>query len=125
MVVTSVPETRAHRGIALYRERRDEILHLSGQEWIVPSATDSERRYVVDLEAQSDDCGDRPPEGEVCKHVVAAAIARAKSARCGGCGERFPRRLLVELHEDNHDNLTHFHGEKLCPGCCDRAGVLR
>jgi hypothetical protein len=29
---------------------------------------------------------------------------------CAGCGSRFPRRELVELHEDNHDNLTYFHG---------------
>jgi hypothetical protein len=32
-----------------------------------------------------------------------------KMAACDGCGCRFRRRELVELHEDNHDNLTYFH----------------
>ena len=44
---------------------------------------------------------------------------------CAGCGRRLPRRELVELHEDNHDNLTYFHGDLLCPACADNAGVAR
>jgi len=42
---------------------------------------------------------------------------------CAGCAERFPRRELIELHEDNHDNLTYFHGDQLCGECADNAGV--
>jgi hypothetical protein len=42
---------------------------------------------------------------------------------CSGCGGRFASRDLVELHEDNHDNLTYFHGDRLCPACADSAGV--
>lgn len=42
---------------------------------------------------------------------------------CSGCGERFPRRELIELTEDNHDNLTYFHGDELCRECADNSGV--
>ena len=31
----------------------------------------------------------------------------------------------MELHEDNHDNLTYFHGDKLCTSCADAAEVAR
>jgi len=48
-----------------------------------------------------------------------------KSAACNGCGRHFPCRDLVELHDDNHDNLTYFHGDLLCGGCADSAGVIR
>jgi hypothetical protein len=44
---------------------------------------------------------------------------------CAGCWGSFRRSELTELHEDNHDDLMHFHGDLLCPKCCDRAGVLR
>jgi hypothetical protein len=44
---------------------------------------------------------------------------------CVGCRQAFQRVELTELNEDNHDDLTHFHGDLLCPKCCDRAGVLR
>ena len=29
----------------------------------------------------------------------------------------------VECVEGNHDNLTYFHGDRLCRGCADGAGV--
>ena len=41
-----------------------------------------------------------------------------------GCGSRVPHQDLVELHEDNHDNLTHFDGDMLCSGCAHSHGVL-
>jgi hypothetical protein len=54
-----------------------------------------------------------------------AGSVDAKTASCSGCGERFPFRDLIELHEDNHDNLTYFHGDRLCRECADVAGVIR
>jgi hypothetical protein len=64
-----------------------------------------------------------PPAGEVCKHATAATIARAKSGVCAGCELRFRRRELVECAEGNHDGLTYFDGDLLCPACADAAGV--
>lgn len=48
---------------------------------------------------------------------------RPRLQACDGCGSLFEGCDLVELHEDNHDNLTHFHGDMLCKECCDGAGV--
>jgi hypothetical protein len=42
---------------------------------------------------------------------------------CACCGRRLRLRELVELHEGNHDNLTYFHGDRLCRACADNAGV--
>jgi hypothetical protein len=51
------------------------------------------------------------------------ALRSATPAFWTGCGGRHWRRELVELHEDSHDNLTYFHGDKLCRSCPDAAGV--
>jgi hypothetical protein len=48
---------------------------------------------------------------------------KPKTARCTGCRDKYPRKELIELHEDNHDNLTYFHGDKLCRSCANSAGV--
>jgi len=127
MDTTTIPEstatdTRGARGLALYRERGDEIKHVRGSVWSVPSCTRS-GVYLVDLRAGICTCGDMPPAGEVCKHETAATIARAKSGVCSGCSRRFRRRELVDLVEGNHDGLTHFDGDHLCPACADGAGV--
>jgi hypothetical protein len=113
---------REERGLALFRERSEEIRHLRGQAWSVPSCT-RPGVYVVDLASGICTCADTPPAGEVCKHVTAATVARAKSAVCSGCSVRSRRREMVELHEDNHDNLTYFHGDRLCRRCADGAGI--
>ena len=52
---------------------------------------------------------------------LAATIARAKTGRCDGCGERFPRRDLLEAMEDD---FGVFEGERLCRPCAHRCGVL-
>jgi hypothetical protein len=46
-----------------------------------------------------------------------------ETVECAGCGGRSRRRDMVECVEGNHDNLTHFHGDRLCRGCADGAGV--
>ena len=81
--------------------------------------------YEVTLGRKGESCerrdfefhGDRQP----CKHIVAATIARAKTGRCDGCGERFPRRDMYEVPDDH---LTFFEGDELCRPCAGRHGVL-
>ena len=121
---TSVPETRELRGLALFRERGPEMECVAPWTWTVPSCTGS-RVYTVDLKAGSCTCPDHRRRGEACKHLYAAEVARAKTGECDGCGRRFPRRELTELNEDNHDDLTYFHGQQVCPECAGAAGVLR
>jgi len=64
---TTIPEptttdTREGRGLALYRERGDEIKHVRGSIWSVPSCT-RPGVYLVDLRAGICTCGDMPPAG--------------------------------------------------------------
>lgn len=74
--------TRELRSIALYRERGEEIEHQGRGRFTVPGC--SSGSYTVDLAIfssageQSCTCPDTPPAGEVCKHIHAATIARAK-----------------------------------------------
>lgn len=51
------------------------------------------------------------------------AVPVGASGECSGCGGRFAGGDLVELHEGNHDDLTHFDGDLLCQECADGAGV--
>jgi hypothetical protein len=72
-----VPETRASRGIRLFRERGDEIVRLPNGTYRVPSCS-GEAVYTVDLAHERCSCPDRTPEGESCKHLVAATVFEAK-----------------------------------------------
>ena len=114
--------TRFERGIALALERFEEIHRVAPWIWSVPSCTGS-GSYRVNLKTEICPCPDRTPEGETDKHVVAAKYKKARTATCSGCGERVRHRDLVELHEDNHDNLTYFDGDLLCRGCASAADV--
>jgi hypothetical protein len=119
----ATPDTREGRGLELYRERGDEIKHVRGSVWSVPSCSRA-GVYLVDLAGGVVcTCGDMPPSGEVCKHTTAATIAHAKSGACAGCGLRFRRRELVECVEGSHDGLTYLDGDFLCSACADAAGV--
>ena len=60
---------------------------------------------------------DEPTEG--AKIILGDAPPRTHG--CDGCGEQ--SRDLIVLHEGNHDDLTHFDGDQLCPKCADGAGV--
>lgn len=112
--------TRQQRGIALSRERDEEIEHVEGRRWKVPSCSGS-GTYVVDLRVKSCECPDTPPEGEVCKHVTAAIIVRAKSQECGGCGKKVRRRYLRPVPKD-HPTLGGLVDE-LCEPCAVSQGV--
>ena len=111
---------RERRGIALYRERGEEIEHVRARLWAVPSCS-GEGFYLVDLRAEICSCPDFERRGENCKHIYAAAIARAKSGECAGCARKAPYR---ELHPVPEDHLTFFDGDQLCEGCAMDHGVL-
>ena len=113
---------RVLRGQKLYAEHAEEIRFEDGA-WLVPSQHDA-TSYEVHLgrRGESCECADFERRGGSCKHVVAATIARAKTAPCAGCGGRFRYR---ELRPAPADNLTFFEGELLCTeGCATGHGVL-
>lgn len=60
---------------------------------------------------------DRPTEGA----RIIWGDAPPRTHGCDGCGEQ--SRDLIVLDEGNHDDLTHFDGDQLCPKCADGAGV--
>lgn len=55
------------------------------------------------------------------KGVTVTGFPVHNTAPCSGCGSRSPRS---ELTEDNHDNLTYFHGDELCRQCAAGTGVI-
>ncbi len=114
--------TRELRGLTLYEEHAEEITFEDGV-WLIPSQHDATSLYevVIGRRGESCVCMDFERRGSACKHIHAAAIARAKTAPCMGCGQRFPRR---DLHEVGDDNLTFFEGDRLCRSCAHSHGVL-
>ncbi len=118
-------ETRQQRGIEHGREHLEDIYRIGRWTWRVPSASDPETVYIVTLKPESCPCEDHHRTKKTCIHLYAATYVKAKTATCDGCRQRTPRRDLVELHEGNHDNLTYFHGDRVCQECADRAGVIR
>ena len=119
---TTPKTTRHERGLVLYRARGEEIRHVRGTVWVVPSCR-GEGVYLVDVASGCCTCPDTPPEGESCKHVYAAIVARAKTAGCAGCGVRVRRGELVEV-EESHDSLTFFEGDQVCEECAIGHGVI-
>jgi len=89
------------------------------------------RSYAVNPAAWNCDCPDHRRRQAACKHALACwVLERAyrpspatSLEECSGCGGRFAGRELTELTEDNQDNLTYFHGDRLCSACADDAGV--
>lgn len=111
---------RASRGAQAWRNG---AVGRSGDLWVV--AGERGGAYLVDLREESCSCPDHRRHRAPCKHVFAATIARAKTAECDGCGQRFERKDLTELVEGEHDGLTHFDGDRLCGPCADSSGVGR
>lgn len=112
--------TREQRGLALFRDHCDEIRHVRGRVWSVPSCS-GEGHYLADV-AGVCTCPDNPPEDESCKHVHAAIIARAKSGECELCGVRVRRRNLRLVPED-HPTLGSLVDE-LCFDCGRGQGIV-
>ena len=125
------PDTRETRALELYRDHGRDIECVAPDVYLVPSCTsEGQLRYRVHYgEIEACECKDFEfgHDERACKHILAAGISvakrRARRSPCDGCGVRRPVRELVVLHEDNHDTLTHFHGDMLCPACADAAGV--
>ena len=120
----TVPNTRELRALVLAEERFEEIaISHRGGTYAVPSLH-GDHTYTVTYTAREESCCCPDWQfGHTCYHVLAAAVVRAKSGICAGCGRRFRHRELVECVEGNHDDLTYFDGDLLCPGCADNAGV--
>ncbi len=130
MANTSLPAsakeatTRVQRGRDLYTEHADEIKFEDGV-WFVPSQHEATSVYEVTLGRKGEfcECKDFEFRGEACKHILAATIAHAKTATCSGCGDRIRHRDLTEVTED-HESLTWFVGDLLCPECIrDHGGI--
>jgi hypothetical protein len=120
----TVPNTRELRALALAEEHFEEIAasHRGGR-YTVPSLH-GEHHYDVTYTARDESCYCKDWEfGHTCYHILAAAVVRAKTGICSGCGRRFRHRELLEVLEGSHDDLTYFDGDLLCPACADNAGV--
>jgi hypothetical protein len=79
---TAPPATRELRGLALYRERGDEIKHIGHGVYRVDGCSGG--TYRVDLAVFTDEpetcsCPDYQRHKRPCKHVYAATVARAKA----------------------------------------------
>jgi hypothetical protein len=120
---TSATTTRLQRGLALGRERFEEITRVAPWTWSVPSCS-GHGAYAVDLKAAGGlatcSCADRTPSPEECKHVSAARYVKAKTATCSGCGKRCRHRELVEA---GGESLTFFEGDLVCQECASAHGV--
>ena len=81
MPSTTIPATRELRGLALYRERGDEITRVYPHTYLVPSCS-GEETYLVRLDRESCECADHARHPELtCKHLSAATIKAAKGRR--------------------------------------------
>jgi hypothetical protein len=70
---------RVHRGLALWRVQRDEILPMSGGGLSVPSCSEPGRIYRMSLAGEGlCSCPDGRYRKQSCKHVFAALIWAAK-----------------------------------------------
>jgi len=110
-------------------------VHADGsRSYTVRSGSKLSRSYRVERSSWSCECPDHRRRQAACKHALACwVLERAYrpspespgtgESACSGCGGHFAGRDLIELTEDNHDNLTYFHGDHLCPACADNAGV--
>ncbi len=71
------PPTRELRGIALFRDRGDEIEHTAPHVYVIPGCKGGE--YVVHLKRETCTCPDYERHHAPCKHIYACEIAAAKT----------------------------------------------
>ena len=98
-------ETRAMRGLMLYRHRGDEIVAYLDGTYGVPSRTEEDAIYHVDLDRGDGvcECMDHACRGLVCLHVFCAMLKRAEIRRRAGVrrparsgsGRRCERRVAA------------------------------
>ena len=61
----------------------------------------------------------------IIAHPAQESTKKEKTASCSGCGQRFPVRLLLEVH-DEHVAFGYGVrvGERYCRCCAQATGVL-
>ncbi len=86
MDTPTVPDARALRALALYRERGAEIERTGPHTYLVPSCSGT-GTWAVNYRRETCDCPDALSNPDLsCKHVYAVGIHRAK--RHGGSARR-------------------------------------
>jgi hypothetical protein len=105
-------------------------LSKTGPHFLVASASVAGAVYTVDphrgFRCSCPDAITR--RSQACKHSLAAWLLWKVSlsqdyAECAACGWRSRKRHMVLLHADNHDGLTHCHGDRICAGCAEEEGI--
>jgi hypothetical protein len=93
---------RTTRGLLTYNTGR--VVHLEGEFWAVPSTRGG--FHKVDLGVEACDCEDfafyGAAAGVACRHVYAAAIARARDRR-RGCSLCFGGYITMTAEEDGRE----------------------
>ena len=108
---------RIERGRELYRQHAEDFVYERGT-WFLTSDTVPGRVYEVDVARETCECSDFHIRNVACKHLMAAAIAHAKSSLCSCCGRRVLNQFLDEATEDD-ELLGWFVGDLLCPDCVE------
>ena len=102
------PDTRETRTLELYRTRGREIVLVYADTYEVPSCSGG-APYVVDLREESCSCKDFEVRQENCKHILAAAVKRAKKR--GATVPRLPDHELIRLDAAAHPERTYSEHE--------------
>ncbi len=109
--------TRAERGVEVFEERYNEIEHVGGDTWSVPSSNLLTGTYLVRLgDNPSCECADYTYRQRTCKHIAAAQLAESKSRVCSCCNRKVFGRFTSEVSEDD-GLLSWFVGDVLCADC--------
>ena len=120
---------RVLRAQALFEERGHEIRRFGAGLYRVPSYS-GEGFYTVDYLEERCTCPDHEHRRATCLHIYAVGILnakrrQAKATPCAGCGEKHPRRELVEVGpEQAAHSLEAREGARYCRPCAHAAGVL-
>ncbi len=109
--------TRLERGVEVFEERYNEVEHVGGDTWSVPSSNLLIGTYLVRLgDNPSCECADFTYRHRECKHIAAARAADSKSRTCSCCSKRVLARFATEVTEDD-ELLSWFPGDVLCADC--------
>ena len=126
---TTIPEstrtdTRADRGLELYRTRGHEIRQAGEDLYLVPSCTRAPGRgfYSVDYREETCDCPDFLRRRENCKHVLAVGVLAAKRRRRPhACNDGWVTLGQIALDPETGEEVEEF-ALYLCRRCASEAG---
>jgi hypothetical protein len=108
---------RIERGLAIFEDRYNEVEHVAGDTWAVPSSNLLVGTYLVRLrDNPSCECADFSYRHRECKHIAAARAAESKSRVCSCCNRKVLGRFTTEVSEDD-GLLSWFPGDVLCADC--------